>query len=358
LLIVRKGEGEVMPVDNEKQCDPRDRLVREKYFCVRPRPLERWFWTKRIPASAERVFWLHWQEGMQRGDWCSELPLSRVARECSLDISTVTRAYQLLARIGCLRRTDPGRDPSNPFQQATAITEVRVPRELLAELDRHPTRRPATNSVEKPQQGRAVTPPAPIAPSPSEDVPPAAPEPADPFSGLTGRERARALSELTNQLSPTERHAYQEALRMHHSHMDFDTNSSLRPEAKAQILNALAAMAAPSDSADQTSPSNHPHTSRPSASARPTQRKLSLFELARLNREIQSAASPTSAPELMRQVMWSIESGALKRFDTRHALHIALKKIREGLWTRPHRMPPNWARTSSTPPSPEACRAA
>ncbi len=77
-----------MPVDFENAArDPRNRLVREKFFCVRPRPLERWLWTQRIPSSAERVFWLHWQEGMQRGDWCSELPIRRVAHECHLDRS-------------------------------------------------------------------------------------------------------------------------------------------------------------------------------------------------------------------------------------------------------------------------------
>src|SRR6185312_6968016 len=150
-----------MPVDSETYGDPRNRLVREKYFCLRPRPLERWLWSKRIPASAERVFWLHWQEGMQRGDWCSEIPLSRVARECNLDVSTVTRAYQVLTRLECLRRTDQGRDPANPFQQATALTEVRVPRELLAELNRHPNRRAAatarsrnSNPAHRPEGGR------------------------------------------------------------------------------------------------------------------------------------------------------------------------------------------------------------
>src|ERR1035441_4649512 len=107
-----------MPSDNGH--DPRARLVREKYFSLRPKPLERWLWAQGVPASAERVFWLHWQEGLQRGDWCSQVPLKRVARECCLDLSTVTRAYQLLARIGCIRRTDPGRDPANPFNQASS----------------------------------------------------------------------------------------------------------------------------------------------------------------------------------------------------------------------------------------------
>ena len=335
----------VLPVQNKGQCDPRDRLVREKYFCIRPRPLERWLWSKRVPSSAERVFWLHWQEGMQRGDWCSEIPLSRVARECDLDVSTVTRAYQLLTRLGCIRRTDPGRNPENPFQQATAVTEVRVPRELLLQLDSHPSRRNSA-STEKPRQGRAA-----IAPNlPVETSP--APEPApapDPLQGITGRDRARLLSQLTDQMSATERHAYHEALRMHRPHMDFDPQSKLSAEARATVLHTLAAR--PDTPQPSTSQRPTPHT--PSAPQIHQSRKLSLFELARLHRELQNTVSPTSTPELTRQVLWSIEQGALKRFDTRHALHIALKKIRDGLWTRPHRMPPNW---TLTPPG--TCRAA
>jgi hypothetical protein len=341
-----------MPVEN-KNRDPRDRLVREKYFCIRPRPLERWLWSQRIPSSAERVFWLHWQEGMQRTDWCSEIPLSRVAHECDLDTSTVTRAYQLLIRLGCLRRTDPGRNPANPFQQATAITEVRIPRELLIELDRHPTRRTSTPTPNNPeQQGRAAaaTPttadslPTPSNPSAAEPAPP-----IDPFPGLTGRERARALSELTDQMSDPERHAYQEALRMHRSNMAFDPQTHLTPDARTKILATLATLATPPDTSTV-----HQTTARPPATSQPRPtRNLSLFELARLNRELQTSVPPSQAPELLRQITWSLQLGALKRFDTRHALNIALKKIRAGLWTRPHRMPPNWAATL-----PEPCCAA
>ena len=120
--------------------DPRDRLVREKYFSLRPKPLERWIWQQGLSPAAERVFWQHWEEGMRNRTWCSEIPIRRVAALCCVDVSTVSRAYQLLRARGLIRREDPGRDPANPFQQATAITEVRVPRELLVELERHPSR--------------------------------------------------------------------------------------------------------------------------------------------------------------------------------------------------------------------------
>jgi hypothetical protein len=41
-----------------------------------------------------------------------------------------------------------------------------------------------------------------------------------------------------------------------------------------------------------------------------------------------------------------------------HAVNIALKKIREGQWTRPHRMPPNWMRKLSEAAQPETCSGA
>jgi hypothetical protein len=362
-----------MPVDSETYGDPRSRLVREKYFCLRPRPLEKWLWTKRIPASAERVFWLHWQEGMQRGDWCSEIPLSAVARECQIDVSTVTRAYQLLSKLGCLRRTDQGRDPTNPFQQATALTEIRIPRELLSELNRYPNRGGMEPAAERHKQSRAGV-PCNESPNRSRIAPASTLEtsadlsqtsmystalesaPTDPFKGLRGRARSRAISQLVDSLSPAERHAYQEALRMHDPQMAFDARSEVSAENRAklcQILTLMARSTPQNENSDPASIGQRGGRSAPAKTHRP--RKLTTFELGRLSRDLQSAASTASAPELMRQVVWSIETGALRRFDTRHALHIALKKIREGQWTRPHRMPPNWSRALSTASAPETC---
>jgi hypothetical protein len=350
LRIVCKGEGEVMSVENENNRDPRARLVREKYFSIRPRPLERWLWSQGIPASAERVFWLHWQEGVQRGDWCSEIPLRRVARECNLDVSTVTRAYQLLGKMGCIRRTDPGRDPANPFQQATALTEVRLPRELLSELDRHPNRRTNSQKTDEPEArtqrapGVNVSQPAPVA---TEN-----PKSSDPLAGLRGRDRVRALSELTHAMSAAEREEYQNAMRLHRVSMTFDMDSKLTQEARAVVLQVLASMAeAPAVTEHKTS------TTEPRVDSK-GRRKLTPFELARLKRDIQIATSSTAAAELLRQVVWSIEAGALRRFSPQHAAHIALKKIREEAWTRPHRMPPNWSPELSAPPVTEPCRAA
>ena len=327
-------------MSSENAHDPRARLVREKYFSLRPKPLERWLWSQGVPASAERVFWLHWQEGLQRGDWCSEVPLKRVARECCLDLSTVTRAYQLLAKLGCVQRTDPGRDPANPFNQATAVTEVRVPRELLVELDRHPNRRSA--SLENP-----VNSAPPAAPEPTVTATPEAPKPADPFAGLRGRDRLKALGQLTSAMSATEESRYREALRTHQGHLEFDTDSRLSAEQRGRVLQFLSVLA--------IRPARAEHPAPPAPVTRGP-RKLSLFELARLKRDIQAATTSAAAPELMRQVVWSIEEGSLKRFPPIHALRIAVKKIREGAWTRPNRMPPNWSRAMSA--QLETCRRA
>jgi len=341
-----------MSIENENHRDPRNRLLREKYFSLRPKPLERWLWTQGIPASAERVFWLHWQEGLQRGDWCSELPLRRVARECNLDVSTVTRAYQLLSKFGCIRRTDPGRDPANPFQQAVALTEVRLPRDLVMELDRHPSRRTAQSPEVGLRQHRM--PDEPVAAPTPETSPPRL---QDPLAGLSGRERVRALSELTQDMSSDERHRYQEAIRLHRAEMIFDANSKLSDEARATVLGVLASMVRPSASLQHIE-SPHPQIGTADVRRNRRVRRLSVFELARLRRDLGKIVATAEVPELLRQVVWSIETGALRRFDTLHAVHIALKKIREGAWTRPNRMPPNWTHATCVDAVGEMCRTA
>jgi hypothetical protein len=342
LNIVCVGEGEIM--SSENALDPRERLMREKYFSLRPKPLERWLWSQHVPPAAERVFWLHWQEGLQRRDWCSEIPLRRVARECCLDLSTVTKAYQLLARLGCLRRTDPGRDPANPFQQAVAVTEVRIPRELLVELDRYPNRR-----TQKPSETEISVHPTTAEAAAAST--PEAPACARPFAGLSGRERMRAMAKLEQAMSAGELARYREAHRTRQAHVSFDADSKVSAEDRGRVLQLLSIIAAePAQTAPQ-------HSGPPCASASQP-RALSVFELARLKRDVQATAGSGQAPELMRQMVWSIEAGPLKRFAATHAIHIALKKIREGAWTRPNRMPPNWARAISTPSALETCRQA
>jgi hypothetical protein len=324
----------------ESSHDPRDRLVREKYFSLRPKPLERWLWQQSLPASAERVFWLHWDQGKQNRDWCSEIPVRRVARECCLDVSTVSRAYQLLRQRGLIRREDPGRDPANPFQQATAITEVRVPRELLVELDRHPSR--ARHSERGQPQLKATV----IEPKKAGES--AAPEVIRPAAELR---KARAeIQAKINKLSHAERERYFAAFRERRPLMAFDSDTKLTPEERGAVLTTLEQMAS---SRIETPEQPKFVQSGPES---PPRRRLSPLEIARARRAI-GVAVPTArdAAEALRQVVWAVEEGALRQFQTLKGLNIALKKIREGAWTRPNRMPPNWLRGGAAS---EVCSAA
>ena len=80
----------------------------------------------------------------------------------------------------------------------------------------------------------------------------------------------------------------------------------------------------------------------------------SLVDISGLIETFRAYAPLRQSAELFRQVLWSIEEGALRRFDTRLALNIALKKIRDGAWTKPNRLPPNWLASARA----ETCSAA
>jgi len=311
----------------EEARDPRVVLVREKYFSLRPKPLERWLWQQGLPQAAERVFWLHWEEGQRSGDWCSQIPLKRVASLCCIDPSTVTRAYQLLKGLGLVRRENPGRDPTNPFQQATAVTEVRVPRELLQELSRSPNRRTQRS------------------PAAVSEAPPQVREVAKP-SAASACPTRQAAQEMWSRASAEEKAQFFRASRSGARHIEFDLDSRLTAEERGQILAQLEQM-----SRARTLPAPAIKSVQTPLYVGP--KKLSVLELARARRKITEAVPPQQSAETLRQVIWAVEEGALRRFELSLALNIALKKIREGCWTRPNRMPPNWLRAST-----ETCSAA
>lgn len=320
-----------MSIRNER--DVRTQLSREKYFSLRPKPLERWIWEHGIPQAAERVFWVHWEEGMRRGDWCSELSLRQVARECAVDTSTVTRSYQALKCLGLLRREDPGRDPANPFRQSVAITEVLIPRELLVNLSRFPNR------------NRTLATEMPVASSP-EGPPPQAIETTK--TTVLGRGETKVILE---KLSDPERQAYFAASRDRRTSMSFDAETKLTPEERGRVLDVLASIANATPAITSPSPSKAAPKQLASY-AKP--RRLSALEAARVRSSVLNLAAPNAGTELFRQVLWSIEEGALRRFDSRLALNIALKKIRDGAWTKPNRLPPNWLASARA----ETCSAA
>ena len=325
--------GAVRPDDTR---DVRSRLVAENFFSMRPKPLERWVWQKGLPASAERVYWYHWDLGHRYGTWCSQVPIRIVGRDCCLDPATVTRAYQLLKSLDLIRREDPGRDPSNPFQQATALTEVRVPRELLTTLGREPKRRPtaAPKSViaaEPIAQGRA--------------------EPRQVTPAIAGsREESKAIFA---RFSAGERTRFAEASRHRRAGMEFDADTRLGPIDRAHVLDTLQSLAQARPV--QTVPD------RPAAPASSTPkgpRRLQALEVVRLQRSLRTLAAASGIPanqNQLREVMYAVEEGALTKFPAPLAINIALKKVREGAWSAPHRMPANWGLQRAYP---EQCSAA
>ena len=319
--------------------DPRDVLVQDKFYTHLPDPLFDVIAEKRLPAAAILVLLTHLKAGAINGDYCSEIPIEAVAARCRISTSTVTRAYQLLIRLGLLRRADPGRDTARPHQQAVAVTEFRLPAGLLRELDRYPNRR---------RPPAASTPLVPEDAHPSEPVlsaPAAAPAPvstaalADPFAGLSGRERMAAQASLLGCMSKAERARYDQSFSQHESSMAFDADSALTVEQQATVLQLLAILARPQPA---SSPVRAPCLGSSGEPPRP-RRRLSILELARVRHGLQASSGRTDVDELCRQIAWSVEEGALVKFPALHAIHIALKKVREGAWTRPHRMPPNWA---------------
>jgi len=341
--------------------DPRDALVRTKYFNQYPQPLERWLWKQALPQAAERVFWLHWTEGRRNGDWCSEIPLKRVALECCVDPSTVTRSYQLLKSLDLIRREDPGRDPKNPFCQATAITEVRLPRAFITELGRSPNRPQKDSSPPTPAVAMSAPqiPPS-AATIPAELAPQAAAssvvEPSVPANPPATRQSRQQTQALWARASDHERTRFFVASKDRLTHLEFDPDTRLTPEDRGWILAQLAQLAV----AKPSEPAPTSGAPKPRKPVYQGPRRLSVLDLARTRKRILDCVPGATAGEILRQVIWAVEEGALRRFEVPLALNIAVKKIRDGAWSRPHRMPPQWMPRAETREhaAPEQCSAA
>jgi hypothetical protein len=155
---------------------------------------------------------------------------------------------------------------------------------------------------------------------------------------------------MWSRASAAERTRYFAASRDRLTSLEFDANTQLTPEDRGEILGQLAQVAAarPTSSA-----------LKPLSAARPPERprRLSVLELARVRKRILEVVPTEGSAEVLRQVIWAVEEGALQRFTTTLALNIALKKIREGQWSKPNRMPPNWLprQTRKQSEQPELC---
>jgi hypothetical protein len=152
-------------------------------------------------------------------------------------------------------------------------------------------------------------------------------------------------------LSERERAAFFVASRDRRTAMPFDEQSALTPPERGQVLVLLTHLSASTPRAPERAAAPAPAVHAPFAKPR----QLSPLDAARLRKSILGLVPLASGSEVFRQVLWSIEEGALRRFEPRLAANIALKKIREGAWSRPNRMPPNWLRAGAQA---ETCSAA
>ena len=158
----------------------------------------------------------------------------------------------------------------------------------------------------------------------------------------TPRPNRQETQALWGRASEAERARFFTASRDRLTMLEFDADTGLTPEDRGQILAQLAQLAIAQPAVTKTSAANalrRPYTGP---------RQLTVLDLARTRKRILEVVPGSDAPEILRQVIWAVEQGALRRFDPPMALNIALKKIREGAWSRPHRMPPHWMPTART----------
>ena len=122
--------------------------------------------------------------------------------------------------------------------------------------------------------------------------------------------------------------------------MEFDADTRLGPTERAHVLSTLESLARARPA--QRTPD------RPASQAAPVQkgpRRLPALEIVKLQKSLRTLANASGTPAseaLIREVLYSVEEGALTRFPVPLAINIALKKLREGAWSSPYRMPADW----------------
>ena len=337
-----------MRLENLSAQDARRMLCERKYFGMRPQPLEQYLYAQNLSQCAERVFWLHWDAGYRRGDFTSEVPLSEVARRVRANTSSVTRAYQVLKRVGLIRRQDPGRDPSRPFCQATAVTEVLLPRDALKELLGTPDRltaavAPPPAATQAPQNAPLVTGSIDVTESPPTHSEATDSAQRD-MDALRARFSGRKASEhVFDKLSGEERSAFFEAQRRVQAGLrgnwQPDSSTKLNAEEVAWLTDFLTRYR--QDAQPRPASAAQP---RASTDNKVGARQISTFTLAYLRKQISRQVNSSEVDQRFREIVWAMEEGSLAKFEPRFAVNIAIKKLKEGLWTRPNRMPPNWRR--------------
>jgi hypothetical protein len=326
---------------HENAQDPRRVLIDQSYFGMRPQPLEQYVYSLKLPQIAERVFWLHWDVGCRRGDFTSELSRRYVAEYVRADESSVKRAYDRLKRVGLIRRIDPGPDPENPFQRATMVTEVLLPKEALAPLLGAARRaKPATRAS-------AVAPPTITAATHATDEGPRAS--AGTIDALmlwqNASETLRAtlpLSDFTTWIRPLT--ARVDGAEFLLEAPNAPAAARILSEFGKPIRQALVAHgytgAVRVKTLRNTPPCHPPSTENPSTVMHP--RRLSRGDCALLRHRISAAVPTDQLNNRFREAVWSIESGSFRSAPTAKAIHAVAKLMAESRWTRPRQMPSRW----------------
>ena len=334
-----------MRFENLYAQDPRRVLCERKYFGMRPQPLEQHLYSLNLSQCAERVFWLHWDAGYLRGDFTSEIAISEVARRVRANSSTVTRAYQALREHGLIRRQDPGRDPSRPFCQATAVTEVLLPRDALPALLGSPERMVPAGKMQtdgatlvrrhadSSTQVNASTPQPDLVKDKQQEQ----------LEALRAKFSGRASQTVFAKLSDDERADLFNAQRLAQAGQPqaWQPASDTRLDT-GEILWLRDYLARYANESKQRPASEMP--AKGAACAKPGIRRICTFSLAYLRKQLTQHLTAGEVDEKYREIVWAAEEGALMKFEPRLAINIALKKLKEGVWTRPNRMPPNWRR--------------
>ena len=150
---------------------------------------------------------------------------------------------------------------------------------------------------------------------------------------LSRRESQRILQKL----SDGERGRLYAGQRDRKVELEFDADSRLSDSERRHVLETprLVAGARPAAAASASHPANRP----------PAPRQLSALQLVDTRQRLRKAKGEGDGrdiDQLLHGIAWSVEKGSLGKFEVKHALAIACKKVRDGAWSTPFGMPADW----------------
>ncbi|CUB06852.1 hypothetical protein [Marinomonas fungiae] len=286
--------------------DIRSALSDNKHYVNIPLPLL--YLLSRLDKMTENrmnIFLLYWQEGQVNGDWKSKQSISLVAQKLSISMATVKRANKYLVDLGLIEREEQGRCEHNSMRNEVSITEVLIPKEYEAELLAAPDRKKVPLNTVKNVISKKPTRETKIA-------------------------NERAVQNLEGStLEVEERNACSESL--------------IGEVEVSETYNG--------DDYDLLEPVYEPYTHEFNGSSTAAKiceafnghaNEVSSYFVDKLCKEISKKVDSKSIEKISNQILWAITNGELAGFHPSYAKNIALKMLREGLWSEPVSMPTNW----------------